>query len=207
MSPLPPIPTNLSTATATTNLSGIVQQAIPQFPAVPSIPGVPDVAGQAQAVVGAAVAGALAAPLAQLQQFSAASQATLALIDAAIPEEQILAIIERFTLPDGTVLWDQVEAELNKLRQTVVNTYQKIIDGLQLPPISVSGLLAKLIPDIPVPEIPSPGDIKQYINNFIERKKLAQQQAIMKLQAKKAELAKQPEFARLQNTNSKQIGV
>lgn len=206
MTAIPQIPSNLLPNTVGTDVSSLVKQAVPQFPAMPSIPNI-DVAGQAQALVGGAVAGALAGPLGQLQQFSAASQTTLALIENAIPEEQILAVIEKFKLPDGTIEWDKVEIELDKLGVRITETYKKIIDGLQLPPISVSGLLAELIPDIPIPEIPSPGDIKQYINNFIERKKLAQQQALMKLQAQKAKLERTPFTARLDTKNTRNLGA
>jgi hypothetical protein len=195
MTSLPELPTNLNSGNIGTNVSSIVEEVIPQFPGLPKIPTV-DLAGQT------VVAGAIAGPVAQLQQFSAASQTTLALIEKAIPEKEINELIEKFKLPDGTVDLDRVNQELNKKYETLNSTYEKVINGLQLPPISVSGLLASLIPTVPVPNIPSPSEIQQYINNFIERKKVAQQQAIMKLQKEQAKLEETPFTARSELENN-----
>jgi hypothetical protein len=185
---LPHLPTNLNPATAGKNLSGITQQAIPQFPKLPTIPGV----ASAQQVINSG------------EQFVAASKTTLKLIETAIPEEQIDKLIDQNKSIDGTVNFDKVKDELDKKSEAVNLTYEKIIDGLQPPSVSVTGLLAQLIPTIPVPNIPSPGEIREYINNLIEKKKIEQQQAIMKLQKQKAKLEETPFTARLDSKNNEQ---
>ncbi len=185
---LPQLPSNLNPATVGKNLSGITQQAIPQFPKLPTIPGVEST----QQAINSG------------EQFVAASKTTLKLIETAIPEEQVDKLIDQYKTTDGTVDINKVKYELNKKYETVNETYEKIIDAAQPRPVSISGILAQLIPTVSVPNIPSPGEIQEYINNLIEKKKIEQQQAIMKLQKQKAKLEETPFTARLDLENNEQ---
>lgn len=196
MTPLPSLPANLNTNNIGTTLSEITSQVTPQFPSLPSIPNVPNISGL-QGLVSNNLTGTT-----QLQQFSAASATTLAIIEAAIPEEQITQLIEQYRLPNGTVDLNSVKNELNQINNNLTTTYSKVIDSLQLPAVSVSGLLTQLIPDIPVPNIPSPAEIKQYINNLIDRKKQLEQQVIMKSQQLAAEKEQLPFTTRNEEVNT-----
>ncbi len=197
MTPLPSLPANLNTSNIGTTLAGVASQVTPQFPSLPSIPNVPNISGL-QGLVSSNLVG----PTAQLQQFSAASATTLAIIEAAIPEEQITQLIEQYRLPNGTVDLNSVKNELNQINNNLTTTYSKVIDSSQLPAVSVSGVLTQLIPDIPIPNIPSPAEIKQYINNLIDRKKQLEQQVIMKGQQLEAEREQLPFTARNEEVNT-----
>jgi len=190
MTPLPTLPTNLSTNNIGTTVSQITTQVVPQFPNIPTIPSVTDAQG--------VISNALAGPTTQLQQFTAASATILGLIEVAIPEKQISQLIERFRLPNGTVDFGAVNTELNKINETITTTNDKIINA-QIPP--VSELLSGLIPTIPTLDIPSPAEIKQYINNLIDRRKQLEQEAIMKLQDLEAEKELTP-FSSRQEENT-----
>jgi len=196
MTPLPQLPTNLSTDNIGTSISGVVSQGvIPQFPNLPTVPNAPSLAGLTGQVQGL-ISNQLSGPLTQLQQFNAASGATLALIEAAITEDQITQLFEQYRLPNGTIDFESVTTELNSIETDLTTTYDKVIEVGQLPPVSVSGVLTELIPEIPVPNIPSPAEIKQYINNVIEKRKQLEQQAIMKAQKLQAEKESLPFSAR-----------
>lgn len=196
MTPLPQLPTNLSTDNIGTSISGVVSQGvIPQFPNLPTVPNSPSLAGLTGQVQGL-ISNQLSGPLTQIQQFNAASGATLALIEAAITEDQITQLFEQYRLPNGTIDFESVTTELNSIETDLTTTYDKVIEVGQLPPVSVSGLLTELIPEIPVPNIPSPAEIKQYINNVIEKRKQLEQQAIMKAQKLQAEKESLPFSAR-----------
>lgn len=196
MTPLPQLPTNLSTDNIGTSISGVVSQGlIPQFPNLPTVPNAPSLAGLTGQVQGL-ISNQLSGPLTQIQQFNAASGATLALIEAAITEDQITQLFEQYRLPNGTIDFESVTTELNSIETDLTTTYDKVIEVGQLPPVSVSGLLTELIPEIPVPNIPSPAEIKQYINNVIEKRKQLEQQAIMKAQKLQAEKESLPFSAR-----------
>lgn len=196
MTPLPQLPTNLSTDNIGTSISGVVSQGvIPQFPNLPTVPNAPSLAGLTGQVQGL-ISNQLSGPLTQIQQFNAASGATLALIEVAITEDQITQLFEQYRLPNGTIDFESVTTELNSIETDLTTTYDKVIEVGQLPPVSVSGLLTELIPEIPVPNIPSPAEIKQYINNVIEKRKQLEQQAIMKAQKLQAEKESLPFSAR-----------
>jgi hypothetical protein len=173
MTPLPSLPPNLdptcincgavSALTSQLNINSFAQTAI----------------GQVQGVIGSQTA--------QLQalvaQANAANAATRALIETAIPDDLIDEIIQKYTPVGGIANIKCVVDELNKTADTLNKTYEKIINTSELPPVEVSGLLEELIPPIPIPDVPSPGEIKEYLFEVIEKKKKAQQEALIRAQS------------------------
>lgn len=139
----------------------------------------------------AQVQGALASQTAGLQslvnQVSTANAATRALIEAAISQDVINRLLAQYTTSEGITDIQCVADELVKISNKLEETNEATITASQLPPITVGGLLASLLPPIPVPDIPSPAEIKEYIVGLIERKKQEQRDAIVKLQKAKAE--------------------
>jgi hypothetical protein len=135
--------------------------------------------------------GAIAGQTAQLQglvaQVNAGSAASLALIEAAISQDVVNQLLARYTSPEGVPDIKCVADELQKAATTLEDANEKLINAQQLPPISISGVLASLFPSIPVLTVPSPAEIKTYISNLIERKKQEQRDAIAKLQKAKAD--------------------
>jgi len=109
------------------------------------------------------------------------------LIEAAVSQDFVNQLVSRYTSPDGVADVKCVADELLKAANTLEDANEKQITVQQLPPISVSGVLASLFPQIPVPNIPSPAEIKAYISELIERKKQEQRDAIVKLQKAKAD--------------------
>lgn len=139
----------------------------------------------------AQVQGALTSQTAGLQsvvaQVSTADAATRALIEAAISQDVINQLLAQYTTPDGVADIQCVADELVKLSNKLEKANEAKITATQRPPIAVSGLLSSLLPPIPVPTIPSPAEIKEYIVGLIERKKQEQRDAIVKIQKAKAE--------------------
>lgn len=180
MTPLPALPANLDPACiscgAISSLTAGVQ-------------------GAAAGAIGGAIAGAqgaIAGQTAQLQalvaQANAANAATIAIIDAFLSDDIINQLLEKFKIPPYGIPDIQcVKDELLKIHDQVNDANELIIKVLQGPPIDIGAAIKALIPDIPVPVIPSPGEIKERIMFKLNEKRKEQQQAIMKLQRQKAE--------------------
>lgn len=168
MTTLPSLPTNLNPNSVGKSVANVIQNATPQFPNLPKIPTV------------------------NLTN----STPTFKLIETTLPESEIDKLIEKYRLPDGTVNLDDVNEELNNKYDKINKGYEAIINGLQVPPIQLTGILSALIPTIPVPVIPSPAEIRDYINDIIEKKKIAQQQAIINTQRLAAKEEESPFTAR-----------
>lgn len=175
MTPLPELPPNLDPAcTSCGSVAALTSQLTT------------GIAGQA-----AQVQGAIAGQVAQLQsltsQVNAASTATRAIIEAAISEDFINQLLAQYTPPGGIANIKCVADELTKVYDKLNTANEVTIDLTQGPPVSLGAALEELIPPIPVPDVPSPAEIKEYIADLIERKKKQQQEAILKLQRKEAE--------------------
>lgn len=163
MSPLPELPRNLNPSVSLGSARSSLMSATSNFPNLPTLPNSNNIIPQ---------------------QVSVASKTILGLIEKGIPEKEIDAVIEKYRLPNGTVDLDMVNDDLNLKYERLNQGYAKIVEGLQATPVSltVSGILAGLVPKIPSPNIPSPAEIRQYINNIIEKKKRQEQQIIMRAQ-------------------------
>lgn len=139
----------------------------------------------------AQVQGALTSQTAELQslvaQVSTVNAATRTVVETVISQNVINQLLAQYTTPDGIADIQRLAEELVKLSNKVVKANEAKITATQRPPIAVSGLLASLLPPIPVPTIPSPAEIKEYIVGLIERKKQEQRDAIVKIQKAKAE--------------------
>lgn len=183
MTPLPSLPSNLdpdcvscgSVSSLTSQLTtGIAGQTAQVQGAL---------AGQIQSVIGGQVA--------QLQtlttQISSADAATRAIIEATISEDFINQLLAKYTPIGGVANIKCVADELTKVYDKLNETNEAVIDLTQGPPVSLGSAIESLIPAIPVPDVPSPGEIQEYIVELIERKKKEQQEAILKLQKKTAE--------------------
>ncbi len=160
------LPSNFVSTTLPVN-TDIVTNKLPQFPNLPKLPTIPQV-------------GEL--PNLEVDE----------LITKILPETQINQLIEKYRLPDGTLNLDKAQEELNKTYQDVVDNYRKIVDASQPPRIEVAGILASLFPKIPVPNVPNPVKIAQYIDDLLERKKRTEQLVIMKKQELEAQLEETP---------------
>jgi hypothetical protein len=160
------LPSNFVSDAVTVNADSVTNQ-LPQFPNLPKLPTISQVGEQ---------------PNLEVDE----------LITKILPETQINQLIEKYRLPDGTLNLDKAQEELNKTYQGVVDNYKKIADASRPPRIEVAGILASLLPKIPVPNVPNPVRIAQYIDNLVERKKRTEQQAIMKLQKLDAQLEETP---------------
>lgn len=143
-------------------------------------------AGQAAQVQGA-IAGQTAGAQALIAKVSATTSTTRVLIEAAISTDVIDGIISQYTLPDGTYDIKCVADELIRISNKLNEANTLTINALQIPPVSVGGLLRTLIPTIEPPDIPSPAEIRGYVVELIERKKVERQKAIVKLQKAKAQ--------------------
>lgn len=165
------LPSNFITVTTPVD-TGTVTNQLPQFPNLPKLPTTPQ-ANEIQNIV------------------------VDALIAKILPETQITQLIERYRLPDGTLDLDRAREELNKTYQDIVDNYKKIVDASQPPRVEIAGILASLLPKIPVPNIPNPARIAQYIENLLEKKKQAEQLVVMKKQKVEAQLEQTP-FTALQ---------
>ena len=179
MTPLPSLPSNLDPiCTSCGSVSSLTSQLTTGIVAT--------TAGQLAQVQGT-IAGQTAGLQALVSQANATSAASLALIEAAISQDFVNQLVSQYTTPDGVADVKCVADELLKVANTLEEANEKQITIRQLPPISLSGVLASLFPQIPVPNIPSPAEIKAYISELIERKTKEQRDAIVKLQKAKAE--------------------
>lgn len=121
------------------------------------------------------------------QNLSAAGKIKEQIMEAAIPDNL-------FNI-SGSL--DQIEEDINEK----VDSY---IEGVQIPTIpqlSLAGILSKFMPQIPVVTIPSPAEIRQYVNQRIELKKIRQQQQIIKKLEEDANLEETPFTARQEAEN------
>lgn len=186
MTPLPSLPPNLNPNSVPSSLSNVTARVTERFPNLPTIPNfvsspsIPNVP----------------------ESFSVANTTVLNIIEQALPENELDKLIEQYRLPNGTVNISDVELEIENKYETLNDGYNKIINASEIPPLAVSEIIARLIPEIPVPNIPSPLEIQQYINNFIEKKKQEQQQAIMKAQRLAAQAEELPFTARNAEENN-----
>lgn len=137
---------------------------------------------------------------AQLQVFvaqaSAASAATQAIINAVLSDAVIDALLEQFRIPPAGIPDIQcVKDELLKIHDQLNAVNEIVIKTLEGPPIDIGAAIEALIPPIPLPVIPSPGEIKEQIIAKLEAKRKEQQDAINKLQKQKEDaLANAREF-------------
>lgn len=168
MTPLPSLPANLDPSCISCGTVSALTTGIQ---------------GAAQAAIGTAVSGPLAQAQGLVAQATAASAATQAIIDAALSDAIIDELLERFRVPPSGLPDIQcVRDELIKIHDTLNTTNETTIEILQGPPVDLAGLITSLIPEIPVPVIPSPGEIKERIMLKLEQKQQEQQEALMKLQ-------------------------
>ena len=176
MTPLPSLPPNLdpncincgviSAVTSQLNANNFGQLAVSQVQTV--------------------TAGATSQITAATTQVNVATETTKLLIEQAIPDTLVDQIIEQYTPVGGVANIKCVADELNTLYNKLNEANNRRIDANQLPPVTIGGLLEILIPPIPVPDIPSPVEIKEYIFEVIERKKRAQRDALVRAQLIKA---------------------
>lgn len=208
MTPLPNLPSNLSTGTVASTVQASIP-ALPPIPGLPSIPGVPSVAQLASPIAGQVgqVTGQITAVTQNLQQLNVASESITALIDTAIPEETIEELIKKYTSLDGTVDFSAVRQEIDNKYKQLNDTYNKVINARQVPKVQFRSLLAALLPDIPTIDIPSPAEIQQRINAMIEKKKRIQQEAITKAQKLAEKIEESPFTAREDKENAEQNEV
>lgn len=183
MTPLPELPPNLDPACVS---CGSVSALTSQLTT-----GIAGQAAQVQGALAGQIQGAVGSQVAQLQtltnQINAADAATRAVIEAAISEDFINQLLAKYTPVGGVADIKCVADELTKVYDKLNNANELTINLVQGPQISLGSAIESLIPTIPVPTIPSPGEIKEYIVELIERKKKEQQEAILKLQRKDAE--------------------
>lgn len=177
--PLPSLPANLDT----TCLScGEISALTAQLTA--------GVAGQVAGGI-AAAQGAVTGQLAQVQalvaQANAASAAAQAIIDAALSDEIIDQLLAQFTVPPlGIPDIQCVKDELLRIHDQLNTANEVVIKTLQGPPIDIGAAIEALIPPIPLPVIPSPGEIKERILAKLEEKRKQLEEEKSKLQNAKA---------------------
>lgn len=173
--PLPSLPANLDT----TCLScGEISALTTQLTA--------GVAGGIAAAQGA-VTGQLAQVQALVAQANAASAATQAIIDAALSDAVIDQLLAQFTIPPlGIPDIQCVKDELLRIHDQLNTANEVVIKTLEGPPVDIGTAIEKLIPPIPLPVIPSPGEIKERILAKLEEKRKQLEEEKSKLQNAKA---------------------
>lgn len=170
MTSLPQLPPNLQSTVP--KIPNVTPQ-IPQFPA--ELKNLENIGAQADAV-------------------------TQKLIDAAIPENIVDDLIQRYKLPDGSVDFEQVAVKLNEIADNFAN-------GLTSPPpptltspsAAILKLLDALIPELPVINIPTPAQIQNRVKTLLEKRAAARQKVITKAQLQAAKLERESPFTARSN--------
>lgn len=173
MTPLPELPVNLRTGFSA-----------PRLPSFPNLPNIDEKVDAAKSLVESATN----IPIPSIDTDALANL---------IPEGLVDQLMAQYKLPDGSVDFGKV----NELLNEKIEQIQRATTVPEIPDISVSGLLAKLIPTIPVIRIPTPAQLQNRINQLIEKKKVAQQKLLIQAQLEKANLEKTPFTARRRQVN------
>lgn len=128
----------------------------------------------------------------------------LKLLDANLSAaDKIKQQIIQQAIPDSVF---NTSASLDEIEKTINEKTTNLLNNLNVPTvpeISVSSVISKLIPDIPVITLPNAAEIRQFINQRIELKKFRQQTQIIKKIEADADAEQRPFTARREEQNKK----
>jgi hypothetical protein len=153
---------------------------VPQFPNLPSVAGV----------------NAISSVSAQFGGLTSANP----LIKAAIPESILDDLIEKAKETDGSVDFNEVTTKINAKVNSFISA--STVTKIELP------TLPSLIPKLPVIDIPTPAEIRAYVNTLIQQRKIEAQQLVTETQLREAEAELKPFSNRKTKQNdSARLGI
>ena len=160
-----------------------VPNLVPQTPQFPNLP----------SVTGANVAPSVSTQLATVNSANP-------LIKAAIPESIVDDLIEKATESDGSVDFNEVTTKINAKVNAFISA--STVTKIELPTIP------SLIPRLPVIDIPTPAEIRAYVNTLIQQRKIEEQELITQTQLREAEAELRPFSNRKNKQNdSARLGI